>query len=128
MAPGTDPAVHEISVDEFDEFIENHEALVILDVREPGEHAAAHIPRSINIPLATLVETARAGTSGLDGRLSGAHEKTIVVYCADGELSRRAVPLLQAQGLERVYCLAGGLASWRAAGQAVIGEVSTREA
>jgi len=93
---------------------------VILDVREPGEHAAAHIPRSINIPLATLVETARAGTSGLDGRLSGAHEKTIVVYCADGELSRRAVPLLQAQGLERVYCLAGGITRWRAAGQAVV--------
>jgi rhodanese-related sulfurtransferase len=122
MTQNQDPAVHEISVDEFDEFIENHETLVILDVREPAEHAAAHIPRSVNVPLDLLAAAATAGTRTTNPALAGAREKTIVIYCADGSTSRKAVALLQARGFERVYCLAGGLAHWRAAGQAVIAE------
>ena len=121
MMQDKDPAVHEISVDEFDEFIENHETLVILDVREPAEHTAAHIPRSVNVPLDSLAAAATAGTSTTNPALAGAREKTMVVYCADGSMSRKAVALLQARGFERVYCLAGGLARWHAAGQAIIG-------
>lgn len=119
---GNQPAVHEISVDEFDEFIENHETLVILDVRERAAHAAAHIPRSLNVPLSTLAEAATAGSPNANAPLVAASGKTVVAYCEDGSASRKAVALLQTRGYERVYSLAGGIASWRAAGQAVISD------
>ena len=122
MTQDKDLTVHEISVDEFDEFIENHETLVILDVREPAEHAAAHIPRSVNVPLDSLAAAATAGMPMSNATLAGARKKTVVVYCAGGKVSPKAVAQLQAQGFERVYCLAGGLARWRAAGQAVISQ------
>ncbi len=119
---GKQQTVHEISVDEFDEFIENHESLLILDVRSPAEHTAAHIPRSLNIPLASLAEATRPDSPRANPGLAEAREKTVVAYCGDGTASREAVQLLQARGFERVYCLAGGLASWRNAGQAVISD------
>lgn len=118
MTRATGTAVQEISVEEFDELIENHETLVILDVREPGEHPRARIPRSLNVPLASLA----AGSAAPGAIPAGARDKTVVVYCADGGASRQATALLQAQGFQRVYCLSGGLARWRAAGQAVISD------
>jgi len=119
---GVQPAVHEISVDEFDEFIENHETLIILDVREPAEHAAAHIPRSLNVPLSTLAGAATPGSPNVNALLVAANRKTVVAYCEDGSASRQAVALLHTKGFERIYSLAGGIASWRAAGQAVISD------
>lgn len=122
MAAHPAPAVQEISVEEFDELIENHETLVILDVRAPAEHARARIPRSLNVPLASLAGALTPGSVAPGAILSGARAKTIVVYCADGGASRQATAQLQAQGFQRVYCLAGGLVRWRAAGQAVIAD------
>lgn len=119
---GPQPAVHEISIDEFDEFIENHETLLILDVRERAAHAAAYIPRSLNVPLSTLAEAATPGSPNTNALLAAASRKTIVTYCEDGSASRKAVALLQTKGYERVYSLTGGIASWRAAGQAVISD------
>jgi adenylyltransferase/sulfurtransferase len=74
------------------------EEIVLIDVREPGEHAVFNIG-GINIPLTDLA-------SGHAVLPAGRH---IIVYCASGVRSGRAAALLAAKGLQRVSSLRGGI-------------------
>lgn len=76
---------------------------VLVDVREPWEHHAGHLPGSIHVPLGEV--PLRASELPRD--------RDIVVYCRVGPRGERAVELLAAEGVGRVRNLAGGLAAWR---------------
>lgn len=86
---------------------------VLIDVREPDEHAAERIEGAKLVPLSSLKveELARAATSS----------KTIVMHCKGGKRSadacRLAQPLTQ-HGI-RLYSLAGGIEAWKRHGQPV---------
>ena len=71
--------VREISIEEFDEMIENHDDLLIVDVREAAEFRRGHIPGALLISHETL-ERATDGTdrSQFDVLL-GTHQKTLVL-------------------------------------------------
>lgn len=75
---------------------------VLLDVREPWEHAIAALPGSVLIPLGTLQQR----TSALD-----AHAE-YVVYCHHGGRSAMAAQWLRSQGFARVANLEGGIDAW----------------
>jgi sulfur-carrier protein adenylyltransferase/sulfurtransferase len=77
--------------------------LTLLDVRQPREYAAGHLPGAKSIPLGELEQ--RLGE--LDART------TVVVYCAVGLRSRGAAALLGDAGFGRVYNLTGGLQAWQ---------------
>jgi molybdopterin/thiamine biosynthesis adenylyltransferase/rhodanese-related sulfurtransferase/molybdopterin converting factor small subunit len=74
----------------------------LLDVREPGEWAIAHLPKARLIPKGSLAE--RLG--GLPKR------RPIVVYCKSGRRSADAVRLLLDHGFANVRSLEGGIDSW----------------
>jgi rhodanese-related sulfurtransferase/rubrerythrin len=74
----------------------------ILDVRQPGEYAAEHLPGARLIPLPELNDS-------LD-RLAA--DKPIIVHCASGGRSRVAAQLLAGQGFKEVYNLQGGIKAW----------------
>lgn len=74
----------------------------LLDVRQPLEYRAGHIPGSRLIPVADLEE--RCGQ--LDPQL------TTVVYCAAGVRSHAATAILIHQGFADVSHLPGGFSSW----------------
>ncbi|OGQ99557.1 MAG: hypothetical protein A2521_01685 [Deltaproteobacteria bacterium RIFOXYD12_FULL_57_12] len=77
----------------------------LLDVRQPKEYEAAHLPAAIFIPLAEL-----------PGRLAELDkEKPVIAYCAIGGRSRAASQLLAAQGFQEVFNLAGGIKAWQGA-------------
>jgi adenylyltransferase/sulfurtransferase len=76
---------------------------VLVDVREPREHAAGAIEGAVLIPLGQL--QARAGELPAG--------RPIVAYCQSGGRSARAVALLREMGLE-AHNLAGGYLGWRA--------------
>lgn len=80
---------------------------LLVDVREPDEYAASHIPGAINLPQAELA-------SRLE-ELPRAHD--IVVVCQVGGRSLRAARFLKQRGYERVWSLAGGTEGWRAGGR-----------
>lgn len=78
---------------------------VLVDVREPSEHAVAAIDGDELAPLA---------------RIGAVHERwqggpTVVVYCRSGARSARAVHILRDLGID-AHSLAGGFEGWQAAG------------
>jgi len=77
-------------------------APVILDVREPFEHAICHIPGSRLIPLGELPRRLSELNPGDD----------IVVHCKSGGRSARAVSLLREHGYGRAANLTGGILAW----------------
>ena len=83
-------------------------AIVLVDVREPHEFAAGHIPGSVSHPLSTFdPEELRA----LEGR--------IVFSCAAGVRSARAVALAQEAGLDVREHYRGGFKEWAIMGEPV---------
>lgn len=79
------------------------EDLTLLDVRQPAEYAAGHLPGAKLIPLAALEQ-----------RLAEINPSTsVVVYCAAGLRSRGAVALLKHCGFDQVFNLTGGLQAWQ---------------
>jgi NADPH-dependent 2,4-dienoyl-CoA reductase/sulfur reductase-like enzyme/rhodanese-related sulfurtransferase len=73
----------------------------LIDVREPAEFAAGHVPGAINVPL-----------SGLRGRLDGVPSDVEAwLYCGVGQRSYYAARLLAQRG-RRVRSLSGGYRTW----------------
>ena len=84
----------------------NKEKAQVIDVCEPAEFAAAHVAGAKNIPL---------GEIGSGKGLPGNKKLPLVVVCAAGVRSAKAVGQLKAMGYENVQSLAGGLQAWREA-------------
>ncbi|KGM39907.1 sulfurtransferase [Aquabacterium sp. NJ1] len=84
----------------------NKEKAQVIDVCEPAEFAAAHVAGAKNIPL---------GEIGSGKGLPGNKKLPLVVVCAAGVRSAKAVTQLKAMGYENVQSLAGGLKAWREA-------------
>jgi len=111
--------INEISVEEFDEMIENHDDLLIVDVREPDEYHRGHLPGALSIPRGLLEGAADAGCKWRVEKLRAAREGTVVLYCQNGSRSALAADTLQQMGFQRVYNLAGGVEMWQAEGYAL---------
>lgn len=85
----------------------NREKAVIVDVCEDGEYAAGHVAGARHAPLAQLEQK-------LPGLVKNKATPVILV-CASGMRSRRAVAIARKLGYEQAHSLAGGLRAWRAA-------------
>lgn len=79
-----------------------------VDVREAAEFAGGSLPGALLCPLSALE---RGDFSALD---TFPRDRALVVYCAGGVRSRRAVKLMREHaGFTHVRGLRGGLAAWR---------------
>ena len=78
------------------------DAFTLLDVRQPGEYEAEHLPGAKLIPLPEL----GARLAELDA------DKPTMVYCAIGGRSRIAAQVLAAKGFREVMNLSGGIKAW----------------
>src|SRR5919202_192508 len=88
-------------------WLERGEALLI-DVREPPEYAAEHIPEARLLPLSTF-DPARVP------REAG---KQVVLHCVMGKRSEQAGQKLLDAGFTTVYNFRGGVQAWKDAGYA----------
>lgn len=80
---------------------------VLIDVREPGEHAAQNIPGARLMPLGKISRAALAEFSG----------KKIVVHCQAGKRGGMACEkLLSEDPSLDLYNLEGGITAWKQAG------------
>lgn len=112
--------IRELTIDDFDELVENHEDLLLVDVREADEYARGHLPGALLVPRGTLEGAAdRAYRTHLP-RLDEARERNVVLYCQNGARSALAADTLQQMGFTRVYHLAGGCELWEAEGRPLV--------
>jgi rhodanese-related sulfurtransferase len=86
----------------------NNRRTVVIDVRDPSEFATGSLLGARNIPLAEL--ESRVTEVGKN------KENPVVVLCAMGTRSARAVSQLRAQGYAEAVSLSGGIKAWVDAG------------
>jgi rhodanese-related sulfurtransferase len=92
----------EISVHDLKARRDRGDDLVLLDVREPDELAAASLPGVLHVPMAQI-----------PARLSELpKQRDIVVLCHLGGRSERVTQFLRASGYPRAVNLTGGIDAW----------------
>lgn len=87
----------------------NRDDSLLIDVREPGEYAAGHIPLAINIPLRTLTENLTQIPQN----------RPVVLYCSSGYRTAMGVMALQMLGYDNVRGFPPSIQGWQAAGEAL---------
>lgn len=82
----------------------NRENGVVIDVSEPKEFNAGHIPNAVNLPMSSLKDRLKD--------LEKHKDKPIIVNCRSGNRSLKGAVMLRKHGFATVYNLAGGLQGW----------------
>ena len=85
--------------------------VAVIDVREPHEYQAGHIPHATLIPVNSVFAR----------REELPKDKKLIFVCAVGQRSALAAEMAAAAGLpaDRLYSLDGGTDAWRQAGEPV---------
>jgi rhodanese-related sulfurtransferase len=81
----------------------------LLDVRTPGEFAAAHVPGAKLIPLDDLDPAAFQ-------RQRGGDERPVYVLCQSGQRAAKAIEKLEGAGVHGCVLVEGGTQGWMDAG------------
>lgn len=97
--------IREVSQDELRRWIDERKDMVILDVREPNDHAHSRIENSTNIPRGVLELEVEDTIPD--------RNRTVVTYCGGGGRSALAADVLQQMGYRDVYSLQGGYKQWK---------------
>lgn len=85
----------------------NREKAVVVDVSDAQEFGAGHIANAKNVPL-----------DQLEAQLPSVVKNKalpLILVCAQGQRSQRAVAVAKKLGYTNVQALAGGMKGWRAA-------------
>jgi rhodanese-related sulfurtransferase len=85
----------------------NREKAVVIDVCSAEEFKAGHVAGAKHVPLGDL-------ESKLTSTVKNKNTPVILV-CASGMRSKRAVAIAKKLGFEKAHSLAGGLGAWRTA-------------
>jgi sulfur-carrier protein adenylyltransferase/sulfurtransferase len=104
----TKAEIREVTTAEADE-ARRRPGTVVLDVREPDEHAQGAIPGSVHIPRGTL-------ETSIENRVVD-RDTPIVVLCAGGTRSAFAAKTLGELGYTDVVSMAGGFNRWKDEGR-----------
>jgi len=92
--------------------LKENPGLFILDVREPNEFDAMHIPGSLNVPRGILESACEWDFEETEPELVNARGREVVVVCRSGHRSILAAHSLQVLGYENVVSLKSGLRGW----------------
>ena len=103
MIPARTP---EINIDQLAGAVTDGAA--VIDVREPGEYLAGHVPGAVLIPMGQLPSR----TAELD------RSAAVYVVCASGNRSAAMTDFLRAAGFD-AYSVAGGTSGWSRSGRPV---------
>lgn len=93
----------DITVTELKEKMANEDGFILIDVREPHEHANFDIGGNL-IPLGDIPAAL--------GDLEEYKDNEIIVYCRSGRRSASAQHFLQQNGFKNVRNLEGGMLAW----------------
>ena len=97
-------------MDEYRKVVDNPGSALIIDVREPDEYAAGHIPGAINIPRGQIESQIWNHVEKTD------LEKPIVLQCQAGRRASMAAQSLGALGFTQTKAVVMNLDDWQRAG------------
>ena len=98
----------DVSIDEVKQGLADG-SILLVDVREPHEFAAAHIPGAVNVPLSTFDPAEIAAQPG----------QKVVFSCRSGVRSLKAIDAAVTAGFPFDAHYPGGMLGWVGAGEAV---------
>lgn len=85
-------------------WLREHPGTQVLDVRSKGEFERGALPHAVNIPI---------GDAAFDSKVASLDkDKPVLVYCAGGFRSRRAVGRLKQLGFRNIRHIHRGYMSW----------------
>ncbi|MFN3917508.1 MAG: rhodanese-like domain-containing protein [Flavobacteriales bacterium] len=106
--PQTQQITKNVSVQEFNQLMKEKPKAQILDVRSAEEFRTGYIAGAVNI---NVME------SGFEQTIAKLDKnKPVLVYCAAGGRSAKAMSILYKNGFTEVYNMNGGMGAWNAAG------------
>jgi phage shock protein E len=108
-APGASTAALPLEVDVEKAAAMRDTGAFVLDVRQPDEWAAGHIPDATLIPLGELADRVAEVPT----------DREIVVVCRSGNRSQQGRDILLNAGYGTVTSMIGGMSDWAAAGKPV---------
>ena len=94
----------QITVHEVRELQASAEPFLLLDCREPDEHAIARISGSLLLPMGLIPERM--------AELEAFRNQRIVVHCHHGVRSLRVARFLRDRGFAAAQSMAGGIEAW----------------
>lgn len=105
--------VREVMPWDLEERMQENPNLLIVDVREPGEFEAMHIPGSLNVPRGVLESAAEWDYEETEPELVTSRDREVIVVCRSGYRSVLAAHSLQLLGYRDVVSLKTGLRGWK---------------
>ena len=103
------PSLPAVTVGELAAIVTADPSTPVIDVREPAEYAAGHVPSAELIPMSVLPV-----------RLQDIpRDRTVYVICQSGGRSAQVVSWLNQQGFDSVN-VEGGTAAWAMSGRPVV--------
>jgi len=100
-----DELPYEISPQDAKAKLDAGEKVVLIDVREPGEHQICRIDGAQLVPMRTVPQRVQELEALADGAL-------LVVYCHHGIRSLNTVSWLRKQGVANCVSMSGGIEVW----------------
>ncbi|KWZ64671.1 sulfurtransferase TusA family protein [Bacillus altitudinis] len=94
--------ISEMSLNMFQQKVKEDQSLFILDVREPDEYEAGHLPGAVHIPLGEVEQRA--------DELN--RETLIYLICHSGRRSELAAQKLKEKGFHQLINVVPGMNSW----------------
>lgn len=94
-----------LNADQASDWLREHPETQVLDVRSAGEFSAGALPKAVNISIGD--EAFDAKVAALDKAMP------VLVYCAGGFRSRKAVVKLKELGFENIRHIHRGYMSWK---------------
>ncbi|WGZ96224.1 MAG: rhodanese-like domain-containing protein [Candidatus Thiothrix putei] len=86
--------------------------LLIVDIREADEYAAAHIENALHVPRGILEASCDWGYSDTIPELVQARDKPVVLVCRSGNRTALAALTLRLMGYQQVYSMKTGVRGW----------------
>ncbi len=105
--------VRTIGMEEYRKLVENPGSALIVDVREPNEYAAGHVPGVINIPRG-FIESQIWNHVGSPDKAD--KERPIILQCQSGRRASLAAQSLEELGFTGTTAVVMNLDEWKQSG------------
>jgi phage shock protein E len=111
LLPAAEPQLHDVAATK--ELLAKEAKMLVLDVRTAEEFAEGHLPNAVLVTIGEKDFVERV-------KKIAASDQPVLVYCAAGGRSARAIKALQEAKFTQLHELKGGMTAWSEQKQPVV--------